>query len=184
MRRLEADGTIRGYTAVLDREAVGCAYEPIVWVTLTSVTRESMLDFEQAIQAIPAIVEAARMMGQPDYLLRVVAADADAFEALYMDDLASLPHVQTLTSQLAMKVVKRTTRVADRCDRFGSSPAQLGDEFEPLVEPSGLAPDHLLHRSAEPGQLELHPGRRRCSAARSSRRRSGSPWTTRPFVPR
>lgn len=108
VRRLEADGVIAGYSAVLDREAVGCAYEPIVWVTLTSVTRESMVEFEEAIQAIPSIVEAARMMGQPDYLLRVVAADADAFEALYMDELAALPHVQTLTSQLAMKVVKRT----------------------------------------------------------------------------
>lgn len=108
VRRLEADGIIAGYSAVLDREAVGCAYEPIVWVTLTSVTRASMVEFEAAIQEIPAIVEAARMMGQPDYLLRVVAADADAFEALYMDDLAALPHVQTLTSQLAMKVVKRT----------------------------------------------------------------------------
>lgn len=108
VRRLEADGVITGYSAVLDREAVECAYEPIVWVTLTSVTRESMVEFEEAIQEIPAIVEAARMMGQPDYLLRVVAADADAFESLYMDELAALPHVQTLTSQLAMKVVKRT----------------------------------------------------------------------------
>lgn len=108
VRRLESDGVIAGYSAVLDREAVGCAYEPIVWVTLTSVTRESMVEFEKAILAIPSIVEAARMMGQPDYLLRVVAADADAFEALYMDELAALPHVQRLTSQLAMKVVKRT----------------------------------------------------------------------------
>jgi Lrp/AsnC family leucine-responsive transcriptional regulator len=109
VRRLEADGVIAGYSAVVDREAVGCAYEPIVWVTLTSVTRESMLEFEQAIQTVPSIIEAARMMGQPDYLLRVVAADAEAFETIYMDELAALPHVQTLTSQLAMKVVKRTT---------------------------------------------------------------------------
>ncbi len=111
VRRLEADGVITGYSAVVDREEAGCAYEPIVWVTLTSVTRRSMLEFEEAIHGVPAIVEAARMMGQPDYLLRVVAADADAFEALYMDVLATLPHVQTLTSQLAMKVVKRTTEL-------------------------------------------------------------------------
>jgi DNA-binding Lrp family transcriptional regulator len=48
-----------------------------------------------------------RMMGQPDYLLRIATKDADSFEALYMDHLAGLPHVQTLTSQLAMKTVKR-----------------------------------------------------------------------------
>lgn len=108
VRHLEAKGIITGYTAVLDRSAVGCEYEPIVWVTLSTVTRDSMLAFEEAIQVIPEIVEAARMMGQPDYLLRVVTADAEAFEALYIDRLAMLPHVQTLTSQLAMKVVKRT----------------------------------------------------------------------------
>ncbi|MAJ89645.1 MAG: hypothetical protein CL416_08705 [Acidimicrobiaceae bacterium] len=37
-------------------------------------------------------------MGQPDYLLRVVAADAKAFATIHMDELAALPHVQTLTS--------------------------------------------------------------------------------------
>jgi Lrp/AsnC family transcriptional regulator, leucine-responsive regulatory protein len=111
VRNLEAEGVIAGYSAVLDRAAIGCEYEPIVWVTLAIVTRESMLAFEEAIQEIPEVVEAARMMGQPDYLLRVVTADAEAFEVLYIDRLARLPHVQTLTSQLAMKVVKRTSEL-------------------------------------------------------------------------
>ncbi|MEM8748492.1 MAG: Lrp/AsnC family transcriptional regulator [Actinomycetota bacterium] len=111
VRRLEDDGTITGYAAILDRERVGCTYEPIVWVTLESVTRESMLDFEDAVDDVDEIVEAARMMGQPDYLLRIVTADATAFEELYIERLARLPHVQTLTSQLAMKVVKRSTRL-------------------------------------------------------------------------
>jgi DNA-binding Lrp family transcriptional regulator len=77
-------------------------------VTLTQVTRAALLEFESAVQTIPHITEALRMMVQPDYLLRIVTADADAFETLYIDTLASLPHVQTLTSQLAMKVIKRT----------------------------------------------------------------------------
>lgn len=109
VRNLEADGVITGYTALLDRDAVGCDYEPIVWVTLSTVTRSSLLEFEEAVQAIPEITEAARMMGQPDYLLRVVCSDAHSFETLYIDHLANLPHVHTLTSQLAMKIVKRTT---------------------------------------------------------------------------
>jgi DNA-binding Lrp family transcriptional regulator len=108
VRQLEADGVIEGYTALLDRRTVGCGYEALVWVTLTQVTRDSMTDFEGAVGAIDAIVEVLRMMGQPDYLLRVVAADAEAFEAVYIDRLAQLPHVKTLTSQSAMKVVKRT----------------------------------------------------------------------------
>lgn len=109
VRNLEATGVVTGYTAVLDRDAVGCSYEPIVWVTLSTITRSSMLDFERAVTDVPEIIEAARMMGQPDYMLRIVTADAAAFEALYIDTLAGLPHVQQLTSQLAMKTVKRST---------------------------------------------------------------------------
>jgi Lrp/AsnC family leucine-responsive transcriptional regulator len=108
VRHLEATGVIRGYTALVDPRAVGRAYEPLVWVTLSEVTRESMTAFENAVDAIADVVEVMRMMGQPDYLLRIATADADSFEALYMDHLARLPHVQTLTSQLAMKTVKRT----------------------------------------------------------------------------
>jgi DNA-binding Lrp family transcriptional regulator len=109
VRQLESEGVITGYTAILDRDAIGCGYEPLVWVTLKEVTRNTMADFEAAVQPISEVVEVLRMMGQPDYLLRVVTRDAGDFERLYFDHLARLPHVQVLTSQLAMKAVKRST---------------------------------------------------------------------------
>lgn len=114
VRKLEADGVIAGYSAVLDRPAIGCDYEPIVWVTLDTVTHASLLEFEAAVLEVPQIVEAARMMGQPDYLLRIVASGPADFESLYIDVLASLPHVEKLTSQLAMKTIKRATRLPVR----------------------------------------------------------------------
>jgi Lrp/AsnC family transcriptional regulator, leucine-responsive regulatory protein len=107
VRHLEATGVIHGYTAIVDPRAIGRGYEPLVWVTLAEVTRDSMTEFEDAVAAIDDVVEVMRMMGQPDYLLRIATTDAGSFEALYMDHLARLPHVQTLTSQLAMKTVKR-----------------------------------------------------------------------------
>ena len=118
VRILEAAGVILGYTALLDRAALGRAYEPLVWVTLSEITRDSMSTFETAVQEIPDVIEVLRMMGQPDYLLRVVTADPASFETLYIERLARLPHVQTLTSQLAMKVVKRTHRAPDSTNRF------------------------------------------------------------------
>jgi Lrp/AsnC family leucine-responsive transcriptional regulator len=108
VRQLETAGIIQGYAAVVDRRAIGRSYEPLVWVTLSEVTRRSMISFEAAVNGIDDVVEVMRMMGQPDYLLRIATTDADSFEALYMDHLARLPHVQTLTSQLAMKTVKRS----------------------------------------------------------------------------
>jgi Lrp/AsnC family transcriptional regulator, leucine-responsive regulatory protein len=109
VRQLEADGVIAGYTALVNRKQIGRSYEPLVWVTLSVVTRESMDQFESAVEQLNDVVEALRMMGQPDYLLRIATSDADSFEALYIDHLSRLPHVQMLTSQLAMKVVKRSS---------------------------------------------------------------------------
>ena len=114
VKQLETSGVIRGYTALVAPAAIGRSYEPLVWVTLSRVTRESLSEFENAVQAVDDVVEAMRMMGQPDYLLRIATANADSFEILYMDHLASLPHVQTLTSQLAMKTVKRSHAVPPR----------------------------------------------------------------------
>jgi Lrp/AsnC family leucine-responsive transcriptional regulator len=107
VRQLEADGSILGYTAIVDPTTIDRSYEPLVWVTLKEVTRNSMSDFEAAVDDIPDVIEVLRMMGQPDYLLRIATKDATTFELLYFDHLAKLPHVQTLTSQLAMKAVKR-----------------------------------------------------------------------------
>jgi Lrp/AsnC family transcriptional regulator, leucine-responsive regulatory protein len=107
VRHLEAHGVILGYTALIDPKTIDKSYEPLVWVTLKEVTRNSMSEFEIAVDEIPDVIEVLRMMGQPDYLMRITTKDAAAFEQLYFDHLAKLPHVQTLTSQLAMKAVKR-----------------------------------------------------------------------------
>lgn len=106
VRKLEETGIIQGYSAQIDPAALQRGYEALVWVTLSEITRESMVAFEAATQDTDAIREAHRMYGQPDYLLRVAVADPEAFEACYIDELACLPFVQSLTTQLAMKAVK------------------------------------------------------------------------------
>jgi len=107
VRLLEASGVIRRFTAVLDPLLIGRGYEVLVWVTLREVTRAAMAEIEERFEALEEITEASRMMGQPDYLIRVCLADAAAYESFYIDTLAALPHVQTLTSMTTMKTIKR-----------------------------------------------------------------------------
>ncbi|MEV6823738.1 Lrp/AsnC ligand binding domain-containing protein [Amycolatopsis sp. NPDC051102] len=64
-----------------------------------------MAAFEQAVEAIEHVVQAQRLFGDPDYLLRVVAQDLAAFQRLYDDRLATLPGVQRLSTTLVMKSV-------------------------------------------------------------------------------
>jgi DNA-binding Lrp family transcriptional regulator len=105
VRELERSGVITGYRAVVDRESVGLAFEALVFVTMHQEDRDTLLGFEEAVSRIPNVVQAQRLFGDPDYLLRVVTADLNAYANLEDDTLAALPGVQRLTSTLVMKHV-------------------------------------------------------------------------------
>lgn len=103
VRELERSGAIRGYRAVVDPAALGLNFEALVFATLRWEQREPVTEFEEAVVAIPYVVQAQRLFGEPDYLLRVTTADLNAFQQLYDQQLATLPGVQRLTSTLVMK---------------------------------------------------------------------------------
>ena len=103
LRELERAGVITGYHAVLDPAAVGLGFEAIVSVTLERGDAATVAAFEAAIAAVPRIRHAERLFGDPDYLLRVVAADLNEYAALRDHDLASLPGIMRITSTIVMK---------------------------------------------------------------------------------
>ena len=105
LRDLERDGAIRGYRAVVDPAAVGLNFEAIVFATLRWEDSDTVTAFEEALTAIPHVLQAQRLFGEPDYLLRIATADLPAFQQLYDHKLARLPGVQRLTSTLVMKNV-------------------------------------------------------------------------------
>ncbi|MGI8328378.1 Lrp/AsnC family transcriptional regulator [Actinomadura scrupuli] len=105
LRELERTRTIRGYRAIIDAEAVGLTFQALVFVTMRQEDRDTLLGFEKAVAAIPQVVQAQRLFGDPDYLLRVVTADLGAYQRLEDDHLAALPGIQRLTSTLVMKQI-------------------------------------------------------------------------------
>jgi len=105
VRALEQSGAIAGYRAQLDATALGLTFEALVFVTMRDATRTTLDQFEGAVAEIPHVLQAQRLFGDPDYLLRVIARDLPAFQTLYDDRLATLPGVQRLSSTLVMKSV-------------------------------------------------------------------------------
>lgn len=103
LRALEHAGVIAGYHARLNPAAVGLSFEALIFVTMRGADADTVTRFEQAVAAIPRVLHAQRLFGEPDYLLQVVAADLPAFQQLYDSQLATLPGVQKLTSTLVMK---------------------------------------------------------------------------------
>jgi DNA-binding Lrp family transcriptional regulator len=105
LRELERSGAIRGYRAVIDPAAVGLNFEALVFATLHQGDHDTVAGFESALAAIPEVLQAQRLFGDPDYLLRVISADLTAFQRLYDNRLSSLPGLRRLTSTIVMKNV-------------------------------------------------------------------------------
>lgn len=79
----------------------------LVWVDLVQGTRQAIEAFEAALLDIPDVIEAQRLFGEPDYLLRVAVADSDEYERLYTTRIAALPGVRKARSQIAMKTIRQ-----------------------------------------------------------------------------
>jgi DNA-binding Lrp family transcriptional regulator len=105
LRELERAGAIRGYRAIVDPVAVGLGFQALVFASLHQADRETVATFEDALQTIPQVLQAQRLFGDPDYLLRVVAADLPDFQRFYDERLATLPGLRRLTSTIVMKDV-------------------------------------------------------------------------------
>ncbi len=105
VRELERSGAIRGYRAVVDGGAVGLGFEALMFITMRQEDRETLLGFEAGLAAIPQVIHAERLFGDPDYLVRIVTADLAAYQRLQDEQLSALPGILRMTSTLVMKRV-------------------------------------------------------------------------------
>lgn len=104
-RDLESTGVIRGFRAELDLALLGLPFEALVFVTMKAGDSAAVSAFEEAVAAIPNVVQAHRLFGEPDYQLYIAARSKQHYQDLYDQALAQLPGVQRLTSTLVMKTV-------------------------------------------------------------------------------
>lgn len=107
--RLEELGVIRRRVALLDREKVGLNVLVFSHVKLAGHGRDALLKFEQAVRQHPEILECYTLMGETDFLLRIVCRDIKAYEAFFLDHLSRFPGVQSVHSSIALSVIKETT---------------------------------------------------------------------------
>ena len=107
--RLEAAGYIAGYVALLDARALGRKTTVFVEITLAGQADDVLSAFETAVARVPEVLECHLMAGSADYLLKVVAEDAEDFARLHRRALANLPGVAKLQSSFSLKTVVSTT---------------------------------------------------------------------------
>ena len=109
IRRLEAEGLITGYVALLDPEAIGLSVTAFVRVRLDRQQDRVLEAFETAVAAFPEVMECYLMTGEADYQLRVLVGSLGAFEDFLRQKLTRIAGVGQVTTSFALRpVVTRT----------------------------------------------------------------------------
>lgn len=109
--QLEKTGVIRARVALLDPQAIGLQILIFSHVKLSTQGRDAISQFDRAVRELPEVLECYTLMGEWDFLLRVVTRDIKAYEAFFLDHLSKLPYVQSVVSSIALSAVKQTTEL-------------------------------------------------------------------------
>jgi Lrp/AsnC family transcriptional regulator len=109
IQRLRDEGVIKDQPAILDREEVGLTTMVFAHVKLTSHGRGNLTEFADAVRRYPEVLDCYVVLGNVDFLLRIVAEDIKDYERFMYDKLSQLPGVQEVNSSIALSEIKHTT---------------------------------------------------------------------------
>ena len=108
IQKLEQAGVIVGRVALLNPEQVGVGLIVFVAIEAHEHTPDWMGRFAAAMASMPEVMDAYRMAGEVDYMLRVAVTDMAAFDGFYKRLIAAVP-LKNVTSRFAMERLKATT---------------------------------------------------------------------------
>jgi len=111
IERLEKSGVIKKRVAILDRHKLGLDMMVFAHVKLQGHGQRTLPMFEEAVRRFPEVVECHTLLGETDYLLRVVTRDAASYEAFFRKHLTQVAAVQFTNSSMAISEVKSTTEL-------------------------------------------------------------------------
>lgn len=109
IQRLRDAGVIKDQPAVLDREKVGLSTMVFAQVKLTTHGRTNITDFADAVRLYPEVLDCYVVLGNVDFLLRIVTEDIKDYERFMYEKLSQLPGVQEVNSSIALSEMKHTT---------------------------------------------------------------------------
>ena len=95
--------------AHLDRHALGLDVLVFALIKLTAHGRRSLPEFAEAVQRYPEVQECFTLVGDMDFLVRIVTRDIQSYERFFFETLSQLPGVQEVHSNIAMSEMKSTT---------------------------------------------------------------------------
>jgi len=112
VKRMEREGIIKGYTALLDPSSLGADLIVIVQIRLQRTSQDIFEKFKKAAINLEEIQECYLISGNFDYLIKARVPDMDSYRKFLGGDLLALPGVQESTSYVVMELVKETMNIS------------------------------------------------------------------------
>jgi len=106
---LREEGVIREQPVKIDREKIGLDTMVFAHVKLTSHGRSNLADFAEAVRSYPEVMDCYLLLGNVDFLLRIVTEDIKSYEQFFFEKLSQLPGIQEINSSISLSEIKHTT---------------------------------------------------------------------------
>jgi len=106
-KRLEAEGYIRKYVAILDAEKLGRGFTVFCSVKLKQMNRDIAKDFVKVVKDIPQVSECYNVAGEFDYLLKINAPDMKYYNDFIINVLGTIESIGSILSTFVMKEIKQ-----------------------------------------------------------------------------
>ncbi len=111
IQRMRDEGFIKGQVMIFDRKKLGFKIMIFAQVKLTAHGRSKVPEFAETIRKFPEVQECHLVLGNVDFLLRIVARDIEEYEHFFFEKLSHLPEVQEVHSNIVLSEIKYTTEL-------------------------------------------------------------------------
>ena len=110
IRRLEEEGYIEGYVALLNARKLGLSLMAFIQISMDKHTPERFTDFDKIITTLPEVLECHLITGQSaDYLLKVIVEDMDAYQQFLLNKITRIEGVSGVHSSFVLRSPVKST---------------------------------------------------------------------------
>ncbi|OZB12425.1 MAG: proline dehydrogenase transcriptional activator [Marinobacter sp. 34-60-7] len=106
MRRLEDQGYITGYTAMVNQTKLGMSHVAFTQVTLSDTSSKALTAFNEMVRTISSVEQCHMIAGNFDYLLKIRTRDMTEYRQVLGEQISNLPHVLQTSTFVVMENVK------------------------------------------------------------------------------
>ena len=111
IRKLEKQGVIKSYVALLDKQKVDKNFVAFCHVKLVRHSQDYVVHFEKLVAKLPEVLECYHLSGDYDYILKVLVSDMEEFRSFMVEKLTKIDHIGSTHSMFVINQVKHTTEI-------------------------------------------------------------------------